>query len=151
MAGCGLWGPGEVLSDIALFSNSWHFAGLSHYRRNTPRCSRTLQPVSILAEPDFHTAEPDHAEEILDVILPARDQPIPIGKPTPAKYAPIPLTRPRVLCPCREVVATARARRVTAEPFRAPRRTRGSPGDSRSRSHSTSRAPRSCPRASRAR
>ena len=44
-----------------------------------------LQPVSKLAGHDFYAAEPEHAKEIIDVVLPARDQaakPLQPGKET---------------------------------------------------------------------
>ena len=61
-------------------------------------------------------------------------------KPTPAKHAPIPLTRARVLWPCRDVVATARSSRLPRMPagpeldaarirFRASHTPNFAPGD----------------------
>jgi len=45
--------------------------------RNLP----PLEPVSKIAKHDFHAAEADHAEEVLDVVLPARDQAAKIVQP----------------------------------------------------------------------
>jgi len=50
-------------------------------RAERPARSRVIEPVSKIAKHDFHAAEADHAEEVLDVVLPARDQAAKIVQP----------------------------------------------------------------------